>query len=98
MGIIPFSDKERQERFWKDKPASAHANYQLYKFLITLTSEELQVLFKKRKTDCKYASKEQIKQLRTEMKLINDVYNDKNVSTINIIEGVSNTDGNGGGD
>ena len=54
MGIIPFSDKERQERFWKDKPASAHANYQLYKFLITLTSEELQVLFKKRKTDCKY--------------------------------------------
>jgi len=77
MGTIQNKDKERQKRFWKNKPASAHANYQLYKFFITLTDEELMVLFKKRKEQCKHSNNEEIKQLRTEMAIINDIIQER---------------------
>ena len=46
--------------------------YQLWKFLNenNFSREELQMLFKKRKTECKYADFETCKILRTEMLII----------------------------
>jgi len=48
--------------------------YQLWKFLNNnhFSSEELQVLFRKRKSDCRHADNKEIKKLRTEMLIINE--------------------------
>ena len=54
-------------------------DYYFYKFLMTLTKEELMVLFKKRKEECKYG--ENIMKLRTDMAIINDVYEKKEKQT-----------------
>lgn len=62
-------------KYKQNLPKSAISQY--YQFWLSLegmTANELQALFTKRKRDCKYASPEKIKQLRTEMAIINDCY------------------------
>ena len=60
---------------YKPKSALSGKYYQWWKFLLTLNGEELHVLFKKRKEDCKYTqNKQEIIKLRTEMVIINEVY------------------------
>jgi hypothetical protein len=75
---MPYN-KEQQKQYnkdyRKDKPKSAISQYyQFYKFLITLTDEELTVLYKKRRTDLKYANESERERLKTEMKIITDLY------------------------
>jgi hypothetical protein len=75
---MPYKDKQKQKEYQKDyrkdKPKSAISQYyQIYLFFESLTDEELQVLFLKRKQDCKYSDQEKIQQLRTEMAIINDI-------------------------
>jgi len=63
-------------RYRLHKPRSAWATreyYQFYKFLLTLPIEDLQVLFLKRKKECKYAMGDDLRKLRTEMSIIRDV-------------------------
>ena len=76
----PIQRKQYQQQYNKQykkhRPKSAITGneqyYQLYKFFETLTDQELQVLFLKRKHDCKYKP-EQILQLRTEMTIITQI-------------------------
>ena len=68
--------KKHRNVVWNVR-GSGRANkrfYQLWKFLNNnhFSSEELQVLFKKRKSDCKNASKKEIQKLRAEMLIINE--------------------------
>ena len=67
--------KRRMYRMKNDMPATAHGeHYRFWQVLHSFTLTELQVLFKKRKNDCKYASKKRIQKLRKEMKIIGIVY------------------------
>ena len=77
---MPYKDKQQQkhyqEQYKKHKPKSAITGgyYKFYKFVDTLTNEELMVLYKKRMTDCKYATESEKQRLKTEMKIITDLY------------------------
>jgi hypothetical protein len=67
--------RRRMYRLKNNLPTTAHGeHYRFWQVLHTYTLEELQVLFRKRKTECKHASHEQIKKLRKEMKIIGMVY------------------------
>ena len=61
-----------------EKPVSAGAKkayYQLWKFAMDLTPEEIEVLVAKRKNDLKYEKKtDRIEDLRTEIKILEDMY------------------------
>jgi len=76
---MPYKNPEDKKKwmkvFWADKPKSAHAYYQFWKSLDGLNSVELQVLFGKRKSDCKYVkSSVELNRLKAEMCIINEVY------------------------
>jgi hypothetical protein len=62
-----------------NQPKSARATkeyYQFYIFLLTLTDNEIQVLYKKRMTELKYVTNEERQRIKTEMKIIEWVYNE----------------------
>ena len=73
---MPYKDKEQQRNYQRNIGTARRTseNYQFYKFLQQFNDEELQILFKKRKEECKYSDNQKIRQLRTEMAIINDVY------------------------
>jgi len=60
---------KRQERFWKDKPKSAHAYYTFYQMIKELTCDELRALVSiKRKAITENGA--DIKMLRTHIKML----------------------------
>lgn len=70
---------QKAYRIVTDMPSSARAKiryYRLWKFMKDehLTPNDLQMLFLKRKSACRYATPEEIICLRTEMKIIGEVY------------------------
>lgn len=81
---MPYKDKQQQKQYLKDyqkeyrknKPKSATQPeyYRFYLFVKTLNEDELRFLFTKKQQDCKYATKEDIQRLRTEMAIIRDMY------------------------
>jgi len=77
MGFISYN-KQQQKQYRKHRPKSAISEYyQFYLFLLTLTDDELRVLFTRRKQDCKYCkTTDELTKLRTEMAIINDVLNE----------------------
>ena len=67
--------RDYSKRYRMHKPKSAWADkeyYAFYKFLETLTEDELRFLFCKRKKDAKRATGEELRRLRTEMSMIRD--------------------------
>lgn len=78
---MPYKDKEKQKEYQKNyrklrpKSATRPQDYQFWKFIETLNKEELQMLFLKRKQDCKYSkSMKELRQLHLEMKIISEVF------------------------
>jgi len=66
------NNKEYQKKYRKLRPRSATTpeHYRYYLFLLTLTDDELQMLYKKRMIELKYALDEEKQKIKTEMLLI----------------------------
>lgn len=77
---MPYNKEQRKQynknyRKLRPKSATTPEYYQFYKFIDTLTNEELMVLVTKRKRDYKHATTDEEKiRLKTEMKIITDLY------------------------
>jgi len=71
---IEYSNKYNKQ-YMKQFPKSARGEYyQYYKFIKTFTSDEIRTMVTKKKNDIKYAKESEIRELRTQIKLLTDVY------------------------
>ena len=68
--------KKYQKRYWVNK-ASRHADYQFWKFIKTLTDDEIRALIQIKRSKMKEAGAD-IKQLRTYIKMLTEEYKVRN--------------------